>query len=91
MLAKIQSQSLSNEVQATRTIQKLNSEIDNKEVEVLRLKSDIEWANERIMKLEFNLQQATTELNQKNEITSQWESKTGEMQQKIIELERYFK
>jgi hypothetical protein len=46
------------------------------------------WAHERISKLETALQKATQDLKVREEMSEKWESKTGELQQKIIDLER---
>jgi hypothetical protein len=54
----------------------------------LKQKNDILWANDRISKLETALQKATHDLKLKEEMSEKWESKTGELQQKIIDLER---
>lgn len=55
---------------------------------MLKQKNEILWANERIAKLESALQKATHDLKLKEEMSEKWESKTGELQQKIIDLER---
>eukprot|EP01034_Spumella_vulgaris_P027820 gene27820-34600_t len=88
VLNEAQQNKLSDSVQAELTVKKLEAIIDSKEVEVLRLKSSMEWANERIMQLELSLQKATMSLGSREEITSKWEMKTGELQQKIVELEK---
>ena len=56
--------------------------------QVLKQKNDILWAHERISKLETALQKATQDLKVREEMSEKWESKTGELQQKIIDLER---
>ena len=57
--------------------------------QVLKQKNDILWAHERISKLDTALQKATQDLKLREEMSEKWESKTGELQQKIIDLERY--
>lgn len=87
-LAEAQAQNMTNEVQASRTIQRLRVDIDHKEMEIMRVNSDIDWANERIMKLEQALQQATIELKARSELVERSEGKLGEYQQKVEDLER---
>ncbi|RYY84116.1 hypothetical protein EON63_09835 [archaeon] len=49
----------------------------------------LEWANERISKLELALQQATAELKARAELAVKWEVKEGEMQKRLDDLEKY--
>lgn len=49
----------------------------------------LEWANERISKLEQALQQATAELKARAELSTKWEVKEGEMQKRLDDLEKY--
>lgn len=88
MLADAQSKNMSSEVQASRTIQRLKMDIEHKELEIMRVNTDIDWANDRIKKLEQGLQQATVELKARTELNEKWEVKTGELQQKIEDLEK---
>lgn len=88
MLADAQAKNMSSEVQANHTISKLKVEIENKEVEILRVNSDLEWANDRIAKLENALQQATMELKARAELNEKWEGKAGEMTKRIEDLEK---
>lgn len=67
---------------------KLKAVIEDKDNDVFKLRSSLDWAHSRIMDMEKGLQQATTELSIRSEMSEKWELKTGEMQQKIIELER---
>jgi chromosome segregation ATPase len=87
-LADSQAQNMKSEVQASRTIQRLRVDIEQKELEIMRVNSDIDWANDRIQKLEGALQQATTELKARSELVERFEGKVGELQQKIDDLER---
>jgi peptidoglycan hydrolase CwlO-like protein len=80
---------MTSEVQASRLIQRLRVDIENKEMEIMRVNSDIDWANDRIQKLEQALQQGTTELKVRSELVERSEGKIGEYQQKIDDLERY--
>lgn len=88
MLAEAQAKNMSSEVAASHTIQKLKVEIDSKEMEVLHVNSDLEWANERISKLEGALQQATAELRARAELADKWEMRSGEMSKRIDDLEK---
>jgi chromosome segregation ATPase len=88
-LADAQAQNMTSEVQASRLIQRLRVDIENKEMEIMRVNSDIDWANDRIQKLEQALQQGTTELKVRSELVERSEGKIGEYQQKIDDLERY--
>jgi len=67
---------------------KLKMEITKKDSEVMKLNGSIGWANARISKLEAALNEATTLLQKKTEICDDWELKTGEKQQTIVDLER---
>lgn len=69
--------------------QKLQADINNKEIEIMTLKADVDWANNRILNLENSLQQATAELKLRSNDSERWEYKSGELQQKIVDLERY--
>jgi hypothetical protein len=55
---------------------------------VLKLRTAVDWSHNRILELEQALQRATAELGIRTEMSEKWELKTGEMQQKIIELEK---
>jgi chromosome segregation ATPase len=83
-----QQQNMTSEVQASRIIQRLKLDIENKEMEIMRVNSDIDWANDRISKLEGALNQATTELKIRSELVEKSENKLGEFQQKVEDLER---
>jgi len=87
-LEDIYTQNLTDQAKFNRKTQNLQMEIENKDLEVLKQKNDILWANDRISKLETALQKATHDLKLKEEMSEKWESKTGELQQKIIDLER---
>ena len=75
---------------ATLTIQngKLKHVISAKDEDIMRLQSDLGWANERIQKLEMALQEAANEVRKKFEMAERWEFKAGESQQQLSELER---
>jgi hypothetical protein len=88
MLQQAQAQNLSGEVQASRTIQKLKADVEHKELEVMRIGSDIDWSNERIQKLEQALEKATLELKARSDLVEKWEIKTVEQSKKIEDLEK---
>lgn len=88
-LQQAQQQNMTSEVQASRKIQRLKVDIETKEMEIMRVNSDIDWANDRIGKLETSLLQATTELKARSELLDKNEVKIGELQQKIDDMERY--
>ena len=75
--------------QMRRNIQELKIDVAAKEDEVLRLKSDQEWAGDRIQKLEATLQMAASEVKKRTDANEKWEFKAGDQQQQIYELERY--
>lgn len=81
-------QNMTSEVQASRKIQRLKVDIESKEMEIMRVNSDIDWANDRISKLESSLSQATNELKARSELLDKNENKIGELQQKIDDMER---
>lgn len=87
-LEKAQSQLLTGEVQANREVSKLQLLMEEKENDVLKLRSAVDWSQNRILELEQALTKATSELGVRTEMSEKWELKTGEMQQKIIELEK---
>ena len=72
----------------SRQIHNLNINIAANENEIMRLKSDLDWANNRIQKLESTLQQVTSDLKLRVEAYDKNEFKIGEQQQYIHELER---
>ena len=77
---------------ATLTIQngKLKYSIQTQEDDIMRLQSDLGWANDRIKKLELAVHEAAVDMKKKMEIADRWEFKAGETQQQISELERYY-
>jgi len=87
-LEKAQGKLLTGEVQARSEASKLKASIEEREDDVLKLRSTVDWSHNRILELEQGLQQATAELGVRTEMSEKWELKTGEMQQKIIELEK---
>jgi hypothetical protein len=87
-LEKAQAHVLTGEVQANREVSKLQLTIEEKENDLLKLRSAVDWSQNRILELEQALGKATMELGVRTEMSEKWELKTGEMQQKIIELEK---
>lgn len=79
---------MTGEVHASRETQKLMTVIEEKESNLLKLQSNVDWAHNRIIDLEQALQKATAELVIRTEMSEKWELKTGSAQQKIIELEK---
>ena len=75
-------------VMANLSVKQLTADVAGKEDQVLRLKSDLEWHEGRIVKLEGALHQATTELKKRTEMYEKWEFKAGDQQQQISEMER---
>jgi hypothetical protein len=87
-LERTQATVLTSEVQANRELGKLQLAIEEKDNDVLKLRTAVDWSHNRILELEQALQRATAELGIRTEMSEKWELKTGEMQQKIIELEK---
>lgn len=87
-LEKAQAHLLTGEVQANREVSKLQLTIEERETDVLKLRNTLDWSQNRILELEQALTKATSELGVRTEMSEKWELKTGEMQQKIIELEK---
>ena len=87
-LSAAQAAVLTGEVHLSRESQKLMAIIDEKESNLLKLQSNVDWAHGRIIDLEQALQKATAELVIRTEMSEKWELKTGTAQQKIIELEK---
>lgn len=75
---------------ATLSIQngKLKHTVNAKEDDILRLQSDLGWANDRIKKLETAVLEAAVDMKKKADLAERWEFKVGETQQQISELER---
>ncbi len=71
-----------------RHIHDLNKTIASTEDDGFKLKSDLEWANTRIHKLEIALGQATTEVKRYQESSEKWEFKVGEYQEQVRDLEK---
>ena len=67
---------------------RLKEKVQLTEDESLKLQSDLDWAKNRIDRLETALQTSTSELKVKNDLCSTWEFKVGEMTQQVAELER---
>ena len=84
----IYNSNLAEQAKFNRKLHTLTGEIEIKEMKVLKQQNDILWLNERISKLEQALTQATIELKNRTEKTEEMESKGGEFQQKILDLER---
>lgn len=75
---------------ATLTIQngKLKHIISTKEDDLMRLQSDLGWANDRIKNLELAVHEAAVNMKKERELSERWEFKAGEALQQISELER---
>lgn len=76
------------EAKSASEVHELNFHMSNKENDIMRLTSDIDWANGRIKTLENTLSISTTELKKRTDISEKWEYKAGDQQMKINELER---
>lgn len=83
-----QKQSRTETVQLHVKTHRLRGEMALKEEESLKLRSDLDWAKDRIEKLESALQQATLDIRLKTEACEKWEFKAGDQQQQIQDLER---
>ena len=75
-------------VYLNRQINDLNKTLAINENEAYKLRSDLEWANTRIHKLETSLQSATTAVKRHQESSEKWEFKIGEYQEQIRDLEK---
>jgi hypothetical protein len=87
-LSTQQQKAMTDAAHASRHLNKLSAELEQKEVNMMQLNSDVAWSHERIAKLEEALQSATKELTRKTDASSKWELQCGELHQKIIDLER---
>jgi hypothetical protein len=88
-IAEMHKKNLTEKVQLNAEIQKLRALLDTKELDLMRINSDLEWANDRIGKLEAAMQNAVVDLKLKDEKSETREFQVGELQQKIIDLERF--
>lgn len=71
-----------------RNVQLLTKQLNDKDMALLSVQSDLEWARERISRLDAALQQASSELKLRMDTAERWEFKAGDQQQQISELER---
>jgi hypothetical protein len=71
-----------------RDLRTAQEEITSKEMQLAAVKGDLEWANEKVFRLEEALQSATLEITRRSDECSKWEYKAGEQQQYLSELER---
>jgi hypothetical protein len=72
----------------TIEVQKGRHEISTREDDLLRVSSDLGWANERIKKLEVALQESAAGLLRQTEVAERWEFRSGEQTQQLHDLER---
>lgn len=72
-----------------RQIHELHKTISVNEEEALKLKSDLEWANTRIHKLEHALNQATSVVKRHQDASEQLEFKVGDYQEQIRDMEKF--
>lgn len=75
-------------ISLNRQINEMKSRVATKEEENFKVKSDLEWANTRIHKLEAALQQATQEVKRHIELSEKWEFKVGDYQEQNRDLEK---
>jgi WD40 repeat protein len=87
-LQSMQSAAMSNEVHHTRVIAKFEADKKHLEIEILRVNNDIDWANDRIAKLEEALSNATNELKIRSELVDRAETKASEVGKKAEDLEK---
>ena len=71
-----------------RNITLLKTEMNDKDMQLLTMQGDLEWARNRISVLETSLNQASNELKLRIDTAERWEFKSGDQQQQILELER---
>jgi hypothetical protein len=76
------------EAKSASEVHELNFLVSNKENEIMRLTSDVDWANGRIKTLESTMNTSTSELKKRTDVSEKWEYKAGEQQMQINELER---
>ena len=70
-----------------QALQKAQIEIDEKDVALMKMKSEVYEARTRAETLESALSAATDEISKCRESASRWELRAGESQQSMIELE----
>lgn len=87
-LTNAQAAHLQHEVAHNRAVLKLNSELGGKDMEIMRVHTDIDWANDRILKLEESLAHATAELKARSELVEKWEMKLGDATKRVEDLEK---
>eukprot|EP01033_Poteriospumella_lacustris_P009178 gene9178-6604_t len=87
-LQVMQASTMSNEVHHGRVIAKFEADKKHMELEILRVNNDIDWANDRIAKLEEALANATNELRIRSELVERAEVKASEATKKADDLEK---
>lgn len=87
-LQAMQASTMSNEVHHGRVIAKFEADKKHMELEILRVNNDIDWANDRISKLEEALSNATNELRIRSELVERAEVKASEATKKADDLEK---
>jgi len=88
LVEEVQTRSRTEVNQLRRTISLMKDDVEKKDMELLSMQTDLDWARERINRLESGLNSASNDLKLKIETAERWEFKSGDQQQQIIELER---
>jgi len=66
----------------------MKQESNEKDSEALERSHELDKLNEKVLRLETALQTALREIEKKSEVAQWWESKAGEQQQQLSELQR---
>ena len=69
-------------------LQRLRQDLNARDELAMKLSTDLDWARNRIESLENALHQATREIKTRTESSEKWELKAGNQQQQINELEK---
>jgi chromosome segregation ATPase len=76
------------QLKMARDVRTLHDDIANREIELSKVKGELDWSREKVARLEDALQSATVEISRRSEECSRWEYKAGEQQQHLSELEK---
>jgi len=70
-----------------RALTEARMESDSKDKELLQMKGKVDWANDRVSRMEEALERATAEISKTRTDAGRWELRAGEKSQQVNELE----
>lgn len=88
LVQHMQTQSMASEVHHGRVVAKYEADKRKAELDLLKVSNDVDWANDRIAKLEDALANATNELKLRSELVEKAEVKASECSKRADDLEK---